>query len=767
MVHDSFNHAFSSGQLSIDQRRGILTLLPKPQKDIRFLTSWRPLSLLNTDYKILAKALANRLQNVITCLVNNDQSGYVKGRYIGQNIRTIADIIEYTTRYEQTGMIVLLDFEKAFDTVRWAFLNKTLKIMNFGQNFIKWINILYSNIQSCCINDGHITQFFSLSRGIRQGCPISALLFILVAEMLSCKMRAEENIIGINVGHVQFKITQLADDTSLFLKNDASLQYALNILDQFYTCSGLKLNKNKTEIFYLGNTNHRPNKEVYGIKICEGKFKALGIYFCRHTIEMSTLNLTDRLRKFKNTLNIWASRDLSLKGKIMIIKSLAMPQLLYTTSMLYVPDTFVEEVDKLIVKFIWSNKPSKVKKNTMIADYKDGGLKMPCFRILLNCQKVMWVKRMLLGVESSKWAAVAFKLAEISPFELKCKLSLKHLRKINIPFYEQVIKCWYEWYSTEPTIDTIGTEIMWNNQFILIDNKPVNIQYKQWIDNGIYHIGDIVKENGYFLTAEELARKYEIKVNIMLYNSITQAIPKLWCMHLKCQPPSFEDIQRLHNDINQDCIMIDGMPNSVTSLSSKRVSLMLIERIKSPPTSIEKWIEKFPFLNDNDFKQYFTLAHKAVQDTKLQSFQYKILNRILPCNESLHKMKLKLSSKCDTCKETETLEHLLYLCKETKLFWKYLVNWMDSCLNMSIKLSETDILFGIPFSNDADLRELNFIIMHAKWFIYRSKLKQENIFLMSFLTNLKYHVQIEHFIECIKITDRGIANKWDKLYFTL
>jgi hypothetical protein len=189
--------------------------------------------------------------------------------------------------------------------------------------------------------------------------------------------------------------------------------------------------------------------------------------------------------------------------------------------------------------------------------------------------------------------------------------------------------------------------------------------------------------------------------------------------------------------------MIDGTPNSVTLLCSKRVSLMLIERIKSPPTSIEKWIEKFSFLNDNDFKQYFTLAHKAVQDTKLQSFQYKILNRILPCNESLHKMKLKLSSKCDTCKETETLEHLLYLCKETKLFWKYLVNWMDSGLYKY------------------------FIIMHAKWFIYRSKLKQENIFLMSFLTNLKYHVQIEHLIECIKITDRGIANKWDKLYFTL
>ena len=117
IVFDSFIYAFQTGKLSIEQRRGILSLIPKAQKDLRYLKSWRPLSLLNTDYKILTKTLANRLQTVLDDLVNTDQCGYAKERFIGQNVRTIADIIEYTSLSSTSGLIALLDFEKAFDTV--------------------------------------------------------------------------------------------------------------------------------------------------------------------------------------------------------------------------------------------------------------------------------------------------------------------------------------------------------------------------------------------------------------------------------------------------------------------------------------------------------------------------------------------------------------------------------------------------------------------------------------------------------------------------
>ena len=128
---NSINHAFASEEISIDQKRGIITLIPQKDKDRIFLKNWRPISLLNTDYKILAKALANRLKKVIEKLINSDQKAYIKGRYIGENIRTVSDIIHYMKERKMDALILLIDFEKAFDSISWSFIDKALKKFNF------------------------------------------------------------------------------------------------------------------------------------------------------------------------------------------------------------------------------------------------------------------------------------------------------------------------------------------------------------------------------------------------------------------------------------------------------------------------------------------------------------------------------------------------------------------------------------------------------------------------------------------------------------
>ena len=250
---DSYIFSFEHGQLADGQRRGLLKLIPKKDKDLRYLKSWRPVSLLATDYKILAKALAMRLQKVASSLVNSDQVGYLKGRYIGENIRIISDLMHYTTKEKISGILALIDFEKAFDTVEWSFLFNTLSTLNFGQNYIRWIKLLYSNISSCVTNNGYISNYFTLTRGIRQGCPISALLFILVAEILAVNIRSDTLIKGINVNNVEFKIGQLADDTTLFLSNLQSLKQAIIKFNHFGAISGLRLNIDKTELVPLGD----------------------------------------------------------------------------------------------------------------------------------------------------------------------------------------------------------------------------------------------------------------------------------------------------------------------------------------------------------------------------------------------------------------------------------------------------------------------------------------------------------------------------------
>jgi hypothetical protein len=176
---------FINQSLSIDQKRGVINLIPKQDKDLKYVSNWRPISILNTDYKIITKALANRIKGVLPNLINEDQTGFVLGRLIGQNIRIVKDVMDYCNTMNIEGLLVMLDFEKAFDSLNWEFITYVLEQFNFGINFIKWVQILYTDISSSVQNNGSISDKFKLNRGIRQGCPLSAFVFILCAELLA------------------------------------------------------------------------------------------------------------------------------------------------------------------------------------------------------------------------------------------------------------------------------------------------------------------------------------------------------------------------------------------------------------------------------------------------------------------------------------------------------------------------------------------------------------------------------------------------------
>ena len=180
--------------------------------------------MLNTDYKILAHVLAKRLNNVIEKLINTDQTGYIKGRFIGQNIRVIQDVIDLLENNNTEGGVLFLDFRKAFDTVYHKFLKKTLESAKFGSSFIRWIDTMFYNAEACVTNNGWTSKPLFIGRGIHQGCPLSALLFPLVVEVLANKIRINKEY-GIEIELTEDKkeyvqLTQLADDTSIFAKNE-------------------------------------------------------------------------------------------------------------------------------------------------------------------------------------------------------------------------------------------------------------------------------------------------------------------------------------------------------------------------------------------------------------------------------------------------------------------------------------------------------------------------------------------------------------------
>ena len=157
----SFNEAHAKGELSISQRRGIITLTPKEDGSLLGLSNWRPITLLNVDLKIAAKAIAKRLEPMFATLIHPDQTGFVKGRYIGENIRLINDVMEIAKTQNLPGILTSLDFRKAFDSLEWPFIMKTLDYFNFGTDMKRWVSTFYSNIESTVVNNGNRTNWFN------------------------------------------------------------------------------------------------------------------------------------------------------------------------------------------------------------------------------------------------------------------------------------------------------------------------------------------------------------------------------------------------------------------------------------------------------------------------------------------------------------------------------------------------------------------------------------------------------------------------------
>ena len=251
---NALNGAYEKRCLSISQRRGLITLLPKKKKRNK-QTNEPGITLPNCHYKIATKSIANRIQKSLPNIINNDQAGFLKNRFIGENIRLIESIINHTNIEQIQGLLLFVDFEKTFDSIKWSFIEKTLRhSVNFETSLVSWVKLFYTHISSCVLNDGWASDFFSLHHGVRQVCPLSPYVFIVGAEILGNALRRDTEIRGIKLGYSECKLSQYAEDTRMILHgSERSISRTLYVLDIFANVSGLKANYGKTETPWIGS----------------------------------------------------------------------------------------------------------------------------------------------------------------------------------------------------------------------------------------------------------------------------------------------------------------------------------------------------------------------------------------------------------------------------------------------------------------------------------------------------------------------------------
>ena len=178
-----FNECFDNDEVSHSQKQSVIRLIFK-KRNKEELKNYRPI-----NFKIIAFTLANRLQNVIGKIISPDQTAYINNLFIGQNIRLVSDVIEFSNEKNLDGVLLSLDYEKAFDTAEHKFIFECLQLYNFGPDFIKWIKTLYTKSEIYIKNNGYLSGNIHPSRGVKQGCPISAMLFILIVETLAISIR--------------------------------------------------------------------------------------------------------------------------------------------------------------------------------------------------------------------------------------------------------------------------------------------------------------------------------------------------------------------------------------------------------------------------------------------------------------------------------------------------------------------------------------------------------------------------------------------------
>ena len=378
LLVEGFNESLRVSELS-DSMKSSVTRLVYKKDDKRCLKNWRPISLLNVDYKICSKAFSLRLSKVLESIIDPDQTCSVPGRSIVSNLQLIRDTLDFIDRTGETGILVSLDQEKAFDRVNRSFLLRLLEHLGFGPSFINCIYTLYNGANMRVIVNGFLSDEIPIRRGVRQGDSLSPMLYILCVEVLACKIRACRDIEGFllpGAGGTHFKVGQYADDTTSLVKNVASLHNLFREVRLYELGTGAKLNVSKTEAMWLGAWRDRTDQPL-GLTWVR-KLKILGVVF--GTVPVERDNWEPRLSKLDNSLSLWKSRSLSFVGKVLILNILGLSKFLYLSRVLIPPRWVFDRYNSLIWPFLWGARLETVARKSIVCPLDQGGLGLVDFK---------------------------------------------------------------------------------------------------------------------------------------------------------------------------------------------------------------------------------------------------------------------------------------------------------------------------------------------------------------------------------------------------
>ena len=727
-------YSYEVGKLHESARKGILNLIPKSNKDSRFIKNLRPITLLNVDYKIIEKAIANKMIPALEHIIHKDQRGFMKNRRISVNIRKMLDIIHRAEIEDIEAVILSMDFVKCFDKCSFSILHGSLEFFGFGQIVKIWTKILYKDFFVQVQNNGNFSQELPIQKGVHQGGCCSSIYFLVIAEILALALRHSENIEGITLNEIRNVLNQFADDMDVFTKcTERSLKEIHQQMVNFHYQSGFEVSYDKTTLYRIGSLRHS-SAQLYDITQyawSNQDINVLGVTISHE--DLVAKNYNPLIQKTRQTLNAWYNRGLSLVGKIQVVNTLVSSLFVYKMMVLpAIPENLVKSLENIIRDYLWSGKKSKISMRILQNSKDEGGLNLVNFRNKDKSLKATWPKILYNEEEYATLVYHELRVNTLKEDIWRCRLLPEDVKKLKVKnqFWLDVLMSWSEYNSYYQT--RLENQLIWYNSKIKVRGKVImwNDVYKQ----GLKYVYQLF-EHQHFKTEQMVWNQY--KLTVLRFNSLKAALPLEWKTFFMENPIAKYSPVPPHN--YDHCLNMQNFSSSVYKFVSS--DLLLIHN------KYLKWLASIGTDFCESLVDYGKAHGRVVKVTnipKFRSFQYRLLQRAIVTNTQLCKWKIIQDDRCYFCREErETIEHLFFHCRTVQQVWTDFFQYIRQRFSVVVQEGPVAILFNQIVAGN---HVANFLCLIAKQYIYQQRCLKGNISLHALKAVIAKTEDIEKYI---------------------
>uniref|UniRef100_A0A803JDT0 Reverse transcriptase domain-containing protein n=1 Tax=Xenopus tropicalis TaxID=8364 RepID=A0A803JDT0_XENTR len=691
-LHRLYQHIITGHPLPPEMNEARITVIPKPNKDPLTPKNYRPISLLNTDIKMLATILALRLNKVLTTIIHKDQIGFIPSRQAPDNIRKILNLIIQANKTNTPLCLLALDIEKAFDTLDWQYLFTLLETIGLGSIFIKTLQTYYCTPRAQLnLPTTSPLGYIEIHRGTRQGCPLSPALFALAMEPLARAIRENGDIQGLKVKDKEYKVSLFADDLLLHVtKPLTSLPNLVKILADFAKVSGLTVNPDKSEMLPCNISKHMVKliEANFGFKIQTDSMQYLGVKLTPNLTTLYKANFPPLIKLLTQDLLAWDKHNISWIGRIHCAKMVVLPKLLYLfrTLPIRIATQDIHNLQSRINNFIWNNKHPRISKQTMYLHKTNGGLSSP------NLLKYYWAARMaqITPAHASHnkplWVEIEDDL--IYPYSLQQVLWLRKipyncLQHIS-PLTKEMLQLWQTLRHRHHLISKPSplTPLINNQDFPPGLSKRT---FVWWTNSGVTNLHSLTAHNKPLTTpqildkfqpppqekyrASQLAHFIQQQAKLGDLNIISSTGLETICRQAPLQPGTLSLIYKL---INQP------------PLNNKKLNNMLKwERDLNTTLTTKQWA------------QCSETANKGSTCVTVRETSIKILHRTYLVPYRLNKLYPTCNPQCYRgCPELGTMLHIWWNCDIVSKFWDSVIHMLSRIFHTQFPKDPLTLLLG-------------------------------------------------------------------------